>query len=195
MLQRSPLRTPFLFLTAAAVMFCAACGSSGNDAPAPPAGGINNGGSSAPTCTPGPLSPFNAPTAVTISGANAAGVDINVGGPQSCPPPNGQVLGIADLGASSITATNIGAQVRRGDIKTVILFGPGLGAATNVDITGQPGDFLITDVVNRNATDGTPGVQFQITVSPAAAFGARTVVLRSANGDATAFTGGLEVIR
>ncbi|HEX2617277.1 MAG TPA: hypothetical protein VHL57_07020 [Flavobacteriales bacterium] len=121
-------------------------------------------------------------------------MDINVGGAQSCPAVNAQVLGVANIGASSISASNIGAQVHRGDAKIVILFGPGLTPATNVSITGQPNDFLISNVTPRTATDGTPGMQFQIAVSPTAALGARTVVLSAANGDTTVFTGGLEVL-
>jgi hypothetical protein len=98
------------------------------------------------------------------------------------------------VGASSITAQDTGSQVHRGDNKIVILFGPGLTGVTNVSISGQPNDFIVTNVVNRNATDGTPGVQFQVSVSLTAALGARSVVLRATNGDTTTFTGGLEVL-
>jgi hypothetical protein len=103
-------------------------------------------------------------------------------------------LGTANVGASSITAQDTGSQVHRGDTKIVIVFGPALSGMTNVSISGQPNDFVISTPMSRTATDGTPGVEFQITVTPSAAFGARSVVLRNANGDTTVFTGGLEVV-
>jgi hypothetical protein len=139
---------------------------------------------------------FNDPTPVTISGASTSGVDVNVGGPQACPAVNAQALGIADLAATRITATDTGAQVHRGDTKKVIVFGPALSGSTNVSISGQPNDIIITATpMSVTATDGTPGVQFDITVTTTAAFGARSVVLRNANGDTTVFTAGLEVVR
>lgn len=180
-----PLRVQVVLGTCLATLMTACGGGGSNSTPAPV---------TTPTCVTGTLAAFNTPSPVNVSGTNVAGVDINVGGTQSCPAVNAQVLGVANVGATSISASDIGAQVHRGDAKIVILFGPGLGAATNVSITGQPNDFLITNVMSRTANDGTPGVQFQIAVSPTAALGARTVVLRAANGDTTVFTGGLEVL-
>jgi hypothetical protein len=165
------------------------CGGGGSDTPAPaptPSTGA--------TCVTGAPVAFNNPTAVTLAGAPATGIDVNVGSPQACPAVDAEVLGTANVGASSITAQDTGSQVHRGDTKLVILFGAGLNRITNISVSGQPNDFIISNVVNRNATDGTPGIQFQITIAPTAALGARSVVLRADNGDATVFTGGLEVL-
>jgi hypothetical protein len=64
----------------------------------------------------------------------------------------------------------------------------------NVSISGQPGDFGITNIHSITATDKTPGIEFMVTVSPTAALGARTVILQAPDQDITTFTGGLEVV-
>jgi hypothetical protein len=61
-----------------------------------------------------------------------------------------------------------------------------------ISISG-PGDIAIANEHSITATDGTPGVAFEITVPSNAALGARTVILQSPNNDITTFTGGLEV--
>jgi hypothetical protein len=139
---------------------------------------------------------FNNPTPVTISGASASGVDVNVGGPQACPAVNAQALGVADLAATQISGADTGAQVQRGHTMKVVVFGSALSGTTNVSISGQPNDIiLISQPMSITATDGTPGVEFNIQVSSTAALGARSVVLKNANSDTTVFTGGLEVIQ
>jgi hypothetical protein len=124
------------------------------------------------------------------------GIDVNVSSIQSCPAVNAQVLGVADLGATRASASNTGAQVHLGDTKAVLLFGPGLNGSMNVSISGQPGDFVISNIrsIQSNDTPPTPGVEFQVTVSPTAALGARTVILQAPNQDITVFSGGLEVL-
>ena len=146
------------------------------------------------TCTTTVVAPVGTQNLVTVAGADVAGVDIAVGNPQTCPAPNAEVLGVADLSATRLSATNTGAQIHRGDSKIVIIFGKGLNGSMQISVNGQPNDFTITNQVGIAATDGTPGIQFNVVVSPTAAFGARSVVLRSANSDITSFTGGLEVI-
>ena len=146
------------------------------------------------TCTTTVVAPVGTQNLVTVAGADVAGVDIAVGNPQTCPAPNAEVLGVAELSATRLSATNTGAQIHRGDSKIVIIFGKGLNGSMQISVNGQPNDFTITNQVGIAATDGTPGIQFNVVVSPTAAFGARSVVLRSANSDITSFTGGLEVI-
>jgi hypothetical protein len=61
-----------------------------------------------------------------------------------------------------------------------------------VTITG-PGDITVGALSSITATDGTPGVQFPITLIGTTALGARTIVMKDTKGDITTFTGGLEV--
>jgi hypothetical protein len=75
----------------------------------------------------------------------------------------------------------------------ILLFGPGLNGSMKVTIAG-PHDIKIGTLEAVEATDNTPGIAFTAAVSSNAALGARTVFLKSANGDVTSFTGGLEVI-
>lgn len=146
------------------------------------------------TCTTTVVAPVGTQNLVTVAGADVAGVDVAVGNPQTCPAPNAEVLGVADLSATRLSATNTGAQIHRGDSKIVIIFGKGLNGSMQISVNGQSNDFTITNQVGITATDGTPGIQFNVAVSPTAALGARSVVLRAANSDITSFTGGLEVI-
>lgn len=177
-----------LIASIAFILMLPACGGGGDKKPSPaPA--------PAPApCTTGPNVPLKAPTTVSVAGAPVGGVDIDVGGPQSCPAANVEVLGVAELSATKLTATNIGATIRRNESKIVIVFGQGLNAGMNVSFGGQPGDFIISNIQGVTSTDKTPGIQFNVTVSPSAAFGARTLILQAANGDVTTFTGGVEVI-
>lgn len=149
---------------------------------------------SSSNCAVGVSVPIKGASLVTVSGQNAGAIDIDVGGPQACPTPNAQVLGVANVAASSISATNVGVQLHRGDTKIMILFGAGLTSVTSVSVSGQPNDFAISNITHPSATDGTPGVQFNVTVSPTAALGARTIFLRAGNDDMSAFSGGVEVL-
>lgn len=73
------------------------------------------------------------------------------------------------------------------------MYGPGLASTMTVTITG-PSDITVGPLSSITATNGTPGVQFPITLTATTALGARTVVMQDANSDITTFTGGLEVI-
>jgi hypothetical protein len=178
-----------MFAGAAVVLLLASCGGGGSSTKP-----TTTTATPTSTCSSTVSAPVGAPNIVTVAGASVGGVDIAVGNPQACPAGNAEVLGVADLSATRLTATNTGAQIHRGDTKIVILFGKGLSGSMQVSVNGQPGDFTITNQTGITATDGTPGVQFNVFVSPTAALGARSVVLRAANSDITTFTGGLEVI-
>jgi hypothetical protein len=178
-----------LIFASSAVLLLASCGGGGSNTK--PTTTTTTPTSS---CTSTVSAPIGAQNIVTVAGANVSGVDITVGNPQTCPAPNAEVLGVADLSATRLSANNTGAQISRGATKIVILFGKGLSGSMQVSVSGQPGDFTITNQTGINATDGTPGVQFNVFVSPTAALGARSVILRAANNDITTFTGGLEVI-
>jgi hypothetical protein len=75
----------------------------------------------------------------------------------------------------------------------VLLFGQGLSGNMTVSISG-PGDIAVSNITSISSTTGTSGVAFNAAISAGAGLGARTVFLKSANGDITSFTGGLEVI-
>jgi len=102
------------------------------------------------------------------------------------------VLGVATLTGSG-DAFNTGATIAQGATMRVLLFGPGLSGSMQVSITG-PADITVSNVQTIKATDGTPGIAFMAAAAPNAALGGRTVVLQTANGDVTTFTGGLEVV-
>jgi len=180
-----------LIFAGSAALLLAACGGGGDGGTTKPTTPTTTNPS---TCSVGMAAAVGSPNVVTVAGANVGGVDIAVGNPQACPGENAEVLGVADLSATKLSATNTGSQIHRGDTKIVILFGKGLTGVSQVSIGGQPGDFVVTNISSIKATDGTPGVQFNVGVSVTAALGARSVILRTSNNDITTFTGGLEVI-
>jgi hypothetical protein len=167
-----------------ASIFCtisvlAACGGGGSTTSS---GGGGGGGAGAP----------GSPSLVTVSaGATASGINISVVSPQSTPTPNAKFLGV-NLAQGGATVT--GDTVSRGQGNaTVTMFGPGLSSSMKVSITG-PGDITVGTLTAVTAQDGTPGVQFPITLTNSSALGARTVVMQNAKNDVTTFSGGLEVV-
>ena len=128
-----------------------------------------------------------------VNGAVTAGVDIVVSSPATANGPNAELLGVSELNTGT-TARNSGAAIRRGSTMKVVLFGRGLNGSLRVSI-GGPSDITVSNIRSVTATDGTAGIAFDAAVSASAALGARTVYLRSANDDITAFAGGLEVVQ
>jgi hypothetical protein len=131
-------------------------------------------------------------TVTVIPGATTGGIDIAVASPANSSGPNAELLGTSELNTST-TAQNSGGVIRRGSTMKVVLFGRALSGALTVTI-GGPQDIAISNVRSVTATDGTAGIAFDAAASGSAALGARTVFLRSANNDITAFAGGLEVV-
>ncbi|HUQ50106.1 MAG TPA: hypothetical protein VM056_05270 [Terriglobales bacterium] len=169
----------------------ASCGGgSSNAAPGNPAPIPTNTGSGG-TNTPVPVQPVRA---VTVGAGQAVGgIDIAVSNPVNSAGANAEVLGVSELNSAG-RAFGSGASIRRGSSMRVILFGRALNGGLRVTI-GGPADITVSNVRTITATDGTAGVAFDATVAPAAALGARTVILRSDNDDITTFTGGLEVVQ
>ncbi len=134
----------------------------------------------------------NSPTPVTVAaGATTSGVNISVVSPVSTPTPNAKFLGVnLGFGVAALTGDTVS---RAQGSATVTMYGPGLSSTMSVTISG-PADITVGSLVGITASDGTPGVQFPITLTGATALGARTVVMQDANGDITTFTGGLEVL-
>jgi hypothetical protein len=134
----------------------------------------------------------NSPTPVTVSaGSTTTGVDIAVVLPKSSPTPNAQFLGVNIANAGGSTTGDTVSRSQGSGVVT--MYGDGLANTMTVTITG-PGDITVGALSSITATDGTPGVQFPITLTGLTALGARTIVMKDAKGDITTFTGGLEVI-
>jgi hypothetical protein len=130
---------------------------------------------------------FSNPNVITVNaGANTSGVNITVSAPAGSE--NAQALGKLSDGF----AANTGAVVHLATTETIVLFGPGLSGLMDVTISG-PGDIGVTNIRGVKAQNGTPGIAFDAIVGSSTALGARSVYLKSANNDITAFTGGLEV--
>lgn len=129
---------------------------------------------------------------ITVAPAQTTGgVDITVGSAASATPPN-----VINLGANNICpaseACNTGDIVHRGSTAMLLMFGPGLTGDMQVSLDG-PKDVTFGPLNPTTSTTGTSGLRISITVSPTAALGPRTLILRAPNGDITTFTGGLEV--
>lgn len=159
-------------------------------------GGTGGGGSTVP---PGPV-------AVT-SGGSFIGVNITLPAPVASPALNATMIGAAvpaSSGSTSITLTNAPAVIHLSSVPTsganagqmiVALLGNGMTTGTtslisSVTLSG-PNDITIGTPA---ALTGGGGIGFRITLGGSAATGARTVFLKNAQGDITAYTGGLEIL-
>jgi hypothetical protein len=167
------LARPFFVFVAVAAFV--ACGGGGG-------GGSGNKGGGGP----------GTPALVTVTaGTTTGGVNISVASPRSNPTPNAKFLGV-NLANGGALATGDTVSRSQGTA-TVTIFGPGLASSMRVTITG-PGDITVGTLTAVTAQDGTPGVQFPITLTGSTALGARTVVMEDSSDDITTFTGGLEVV-
>ena len=189
-LSREQVGVPRTFLLLVLMGGLLGCGGAGSSK------GSQNPPSPPPNLGGGAVSQ---PIAVAVgAGQTVSGINITVTTPASNPPPNAEVLGVANLTGAG-QAFNTGGALAQGASNRVLLFGPGLSGAMIVTITGPVGaggatDITVSDVQSITATDNTPGISFEASVSPSASLGCRTVVLRAPNGDVTTFTGGLEVV-
>ena len=154
-----------------------------NSSPVPAAGPPTS--SSAQPPTPGGDTRNDNTIAVT-AGSDTAGVDIAVS--PAVGTENAIVLGKLSDGF----AANTGTTVHLASATTIVLFGPGLSGSMSVIISG-PNDVGISNVRDAQSQTGTPGIAFDAVIGSSSAVGARTVYLKAANNDITAFTGGLEV--
>ena len=155
------------------------CGSSGSSTPCL---GVNCGGGSGGGNLPNPS------TVNVVANAATTGVNVAVAAPASITPPNVEFLGADGTGNAYTT----GDVVLAGSTATVLVFGTGLTSTMQIAFSG-PQDIGVTVPLSITASDGTPGLQFDISVASNAALGARTLILQSTNNDVTTFAGGLEV--
>jgi hypothetical protein len=179
-------------------LFISGCGG-GSSTPAPAPGPTTSVSNPVPTPAPTPAPTGGGTTPASPSGVvsvaagqTLTGVDVNVVAPAVSPPENAEVLGVTDVNSGG-TASNSGATIHVGSTMKVLLFGHGLSGNMTVTISG-PGDIAVSNIRAISSTTGTAGIAFDAGVSGSAALGARTVYLKSTNGDITTFTGGLEVI-
>jgi len=159
--------------------------------------GLVNTPSSSSSSTPVPASSSLQPSAsagavsntntVSVSaGSNTGGVNVTVS--PATGTENATSLGTMADGF----AANTGVIVHQASTSTIVLFGAGLSGGMSVTISG-PQDIGVSNLRSVQAKDGTPGVAFEAVLGSSTALGARTVYLKAANNDITAFTGGLEV--
>jgi len=166
-----------------AVIGCGARGlvnassTSSSSSPAPSA-------SLQPPTSPGELS--NANTILVSAGSSTAGVNVTVSPAMGTE--NATSLGTLAKGF----AANTGVIVHQASAASIVLFGPGLSGSMSVTISGAQ-DIGVSNVRGMQAKDGTPGIAFDAVIGSSTAIGARTLYLKAANNDITAFTGGLEV--
>ncbi len=163
-----------------AAAWCA-CGSGSSSTGTTTTTGTNSGGTS----------PLTTPQVINVSaGANTSGTDITV--PGSASSFNVEMLGVNSPSATKGSASNVGGAVARGSSALILIFGKGLTGSETLTFSG-PNDIAISGQAAVKATDGTPGIQFTITVAGNAAVGARTLNVTSSSGNASTFVGGLEV--
>jgi hypothetical protein len=182
-------RWSFIFFALAVLAGCGSGGSGG--------GGSFGGGGG----------PVTAPVVVNVAaGQLQQGVNITVFNPATATPPgppNAQLLGLNRGGTFSLFNTGDTISRSVAGPQTMALCGPGLSANMTVTFAGPASDFTVSNITGSSTlchpTSGggsnVPGIQFDVTVSPAATLGARTVILQNvSDNDITTFTGGLEVV-
>jgi hypothetical protein len=131
-----------------------------------------------------------APVPVAVTAGQTTTANIAVVAPVSTTAPNVQAVGVDSSGFAFAT----GGTATQGEPSGIVtLFGPGITADMKVSFSG-PTDITVTNIAAVTATDGTPGLQFNIAVASTAALGARTLILQSTNNDITTFAGGIEII-
>ncbi len=135
-------------------------------------------------------SSVSAPVPVAVQANQTAIANITVVAPASGTPPNVLAVGVDSNGFAFAT----GGTATQGETAGVVtLFGPGITSGMTASFSG-PSDITVTNINPVTATDGTPGLQFNIAVTNTAALGARTLILQSSNNDITTFAGGIEII-
>jgi hypothetical protein len=147
-------------------------------------GGGNLGGSGGGSGAPSAAVP------VVVQASQTAIANIAVVAPVSTTPPNVQAVGVDSNGFAFAT----GGAVHQGEAAGIVtLFGPGIAGGITVNFSG-PADITVTNTNAVTATDGTPGLQFNIAVASTAGLGSRTLILQNSNNDITTFAGGIEII-
>ena len=177
----------FLLLGLLGVVGCGARGVTNGPSPTSSAPPVSTPGTSSaqPPASGGDVTNDN--TIIVGAGADTANVNIAVAPAMATE--NAIALGKASDGF----AANSGTVVHQAATDTIVLFGPGISGAMSVMISG-PNDIGVNNIRGVQSKDGTPGIAFDAVFGSSTAVGARSIYLKAANNDITAFTGGLEVL-
>ncbi len=176
-------------------LILAACGGGRSSSTTP-------GGTGGPEPPPSPAS-----GAVTVAaGSTVNNVNITLPAPSGSGGFNAEMLGVAvpaTSGSTSIQLTNSPSIIHLGQLPSsgqMIVAITGTGLAT----TATPPTSLVTSITvsgpndvtvgQSNVLSGGGGIGFRITLGASTATGARTIFLKNAQGDITAFSGGLEIL-
>ena len=175
------------WVLAVSVLLLVGCGSRGMQ---------TSSSSTAPTPVPATSSAQPSGSSGDVTGGNtvtvSAGSDtpgINITVSPASGTENAEALGKVSDGF----AANTGVIVHQASTETIVLFGTGLTGGMSVTVSG-PNDIGISNVRAAQAKDGTSGIAFDVVIGSTTAIGARTVYLKAANNDVTAFAGGLELM-
>ncbi len=164
--------------------------SGGCTVTAPGGGGTGGSGGGGNKGGGGGSGALTTPVPVTVVSSQTSVADIAVATPSSTTPPNIKALGVDSNGFAYVT----GGTATQGEAAGIVtLFGPGITNTMQVSFSG-PSDVTVSNINGVTATDGTPGLQFNIAVAAGAALGGRTLILQNSNNDVTTFTGGIEII-
>jgi hypothetical protein len=109
--------------------------------------------------------------------------------------PTLSIYGAGTCQGSACSTTATGAQVAQGGSATIYLVGKGIISGTVYSISGKPSDVTVVQPSGSQfgqTGEGTPSVNFEITVSPNATPGLRNIMVSNpTTGELSVFVGGL----
>ncbi|MGH9326632.1 MAG: hypothetical protein ACRD2B_08120 [Terriglobia bacterium] len=141
--------------------------------------------------------PAVSPSSVSVgSAATTSSVDVSVSADTQTTPLLLQSIG-ASVGSEATSAANTAIVVEPGQTVNLFVVGSGIQAGDFFSVTGN-GDITVTQpiVSNFSQTEGTspvPAVNFNISVSPSAALGPRSLMVTDPAGEISVFPGGIIV--
>jgi hypothetical protein len=96
----------------------------------------------------------------------------------------------------SCSAGSTGTGISQGQTVYLFVAGYGILPGTSYTISSNGTDVVVTPPLAsqfQTASDGTPVVYFQVTVSPTATLGPRNLVVRNSGSELTSFVGAVEI--
>ncbi len=137
--------------------------------------------------------PAITPTAISVAaGGTTSSVNVGVSVDSQSSPLLLQAIG-GSVGAVATSAAGTAIIVPAGDTVNLFVVGSGIQAGDFFSVTGD-GDITVTQPLVSNfteTTEGTPAVNFNITVSPSAALGPRNLIVTDPAGEISVFPGGI----